>query len=171
MTRAKVLLLGLIVGTAACSNTTTQPSQAAPNSYTFTATLLPANEVPPVSNAERTGSGTVTIVLVVTRDSGGTITAATVTYTVSLTGFPAGTTLTAAHIHEGAATCACPVRVLTSLANGEVVLTSGSGGFTKQFAAQADIAQGMINNSSNYYFNVHTPSNPGGAARGQLSLQ
>ena len=167
MTRTKLLLLGLIAFTAACSNSTTQPSAASPNTFTFSATLLPANEVPPVTNAESVGRGTAAITLVVTKD-GNTITAATVTFNVSLTAFPAGTNLTAAHIHEGGATCACPVRVQTSLSSGEVVLTTGAGGFTKTFAAPADTAQSMINSPDSFYFNVHTTLNPGGVARGQL---
>src|SRR5438094_463711 len=63
MTRISALLLaaGLIV--AGCSKDTT-PVTPSPNTQaTFTATLLPANEVPPVANAENTGSGTVTITL------------------------------------------------------------------------------------------------------------
>lgn len=168
----KRLLLGaVIVFTVACSKTTVQPSEAGVNTYKFTADLQAANEVPPVSGAEAGGKGTAIITLVVTQDSGGTITAATVTFDVTLSGFPAGTKLTAAHIHEGGPTCVCPVKVLTSLANGEVTLTNGSGGFTKQFAAAADVAQNIINNPAGYYFNVHTPANPAGAARGPLVKQ
>ena len=80
-----------------------------------------------------------------------------------------GMTLTAAHIHEGGPTCACPVKVQTTLASGEVVLTNGSGSFTKaNIASPADVAQAMINTPANYYFNVHTPLNGGGVARGVL---
>jgi hypothetical protein len=28
--------------------------------------------------------------------------------------------------------------------------------------------QGIVNNPAGFYFNVHSPTNPGGAARGQL---
>lgn len=90
MTRTKFWLLGLFVFSAACSNSTTQPSQAAPNTFIFTATMLPSNEVPAIGNTESVARGTATITFVVTRDSASAIAAATVTYSVSLTAFPAG---------------------------------------------------------------------------------
>ena len=34
----------------------------------------------------------------------------------------------------------------------------------------ADLAQTIINSPGSYYFNVHSPSNPGGVCRGQLTL-
>lgn len=168
------MLVGLVLAAAACGakTTTPSPSTGGPNTVIFTAALSPANEVPPVTNADATGSGTVTITLNVTRDTAGAITAATVNFQVSLTGFPANTNLTAAHIHEGAATCACPVKVQTTLASGELVLGNGSGGFTKSsLPTAADVAQGMITNPSAYYFNVHTALNTGGAVRGILVKQ
>jgi hypothetical protein len=167
--KLRLLLIGLVAFTAACTKSTTEPSPAAPNTFTFSATLLPANETPPISNSEAGGKGTATITLIVTKDSGGTITAATVTFAVSLNSFPPGTNLTAAHIHEGASGVAGAIKVQTSLSSGEVVLTDGTGGFNKTFAAPADIAQAMINNPAGYYFNVHTTLNPGGVARGQLN--
>jgi hypothetical protein len=38
-------------------------------------------------------------------------------------------------------------------------------------SAAAELAQDIINNPSNYYFNVHSNLNPGGAVRGQLVRQ
>ena len=176
MTRASTVLFGLALLGSACggssSSATTPTTTTGANTVVFTAALSPANEVPPVTNADSTGSGTATITLNLTKDSAGNITAATVTFQINLTGFPANTNLTAAHIHQGATTCACPVVVSTTLANGELVLGNGSGGFTKaSIPAGADVAQGMINNPSAYYFNVHTTLNGGGAARGILVKQ
>jgi len=58
------------------------------------------------------------------------------------------------------------------MANGELVLGNGTGGFTKAaIATTADVAQGMINNPAGYYFNVHTTLNGGGAVRGTLVKQ
>ena len=85
----------------------------------FTAALSPANEVPPVTNAESTVSGNATITLNTTRDSAGNVTSASATFAVTLGGFPAGSNITAAHIHEGASTCACPVVVNTTVASGQ----------------------------------------------------
>jgi hypothetical protein len=175
MIRARTLLVGLVLLTAACggSKTPSQPSNTNPNTITFTAQLLPANERPnPVTNADVTGSGNVTVTVNVTRDTGGTITAANVTFQVNLTGFPANTSLTGAHIHEGDANTAGAIKINTLLASGEIVLGNGTGGFTKNVTgADVAVVQGMINNPAGYYFNVHTTINTGGAARGQLVKQ
>lgn len=154
-----------IVCAAGCGSTTA-PSATKP---TFTATLLPSNEVPPVSNVEASGTGTANITFDTTF-SGGVLTAATVTFNVSLTGFPAGTTITAAHIHKGDPTCACPVVISANVAAGVNVLTNGSGSFTQVVTpSDMSIVQDIMNNPGSYYFNVHSTKNPGGFARGQLS--
>jgi hypothetical protein len=67
--------------------------------------------------------------------------------------------------------------------NGPVIVSSGisanaplvlSGGGTAEFhsgpvAVDAATAQAMINNPAGFYFNVHSPLNPGGFSRGQLT--
>src|SRR5262249_34833975 len=113
---------------AGCSNNNS-PSPTTPTNPTFTATLLPANEVPPITNAESTVSGNATITLVVTRDAANNITAASATFVVNMQGFPAGSSVNIAHIHEGATTCACPVVVNTSLAPGDVTIVNGTASF------------------------------------------
>lgn len=159
----------LALAAAGCGDDspTTPTPPAAPR---FTATLLPSNEVPPVSNAESTGSGTVTITLNTTRDAAGNTTAANADFSVTLTGFPANTTLTAAHIHLGAAGATGSPVVNLSLAAGEIVLANGAQTFSKNGVNFADpaLAQAILNNPAGYYFNVHTPLNGGGVARGQL---
>jgi hypothetical protein len=160
------LVLGLVA--AGCSDSTTNPSDLKPP--TFTSTLLPSNEVPPITNADSTGRGTVTVTLNTQKDGSGNITSATADFQVTLTGFPANTTLTGAHIHQAAAGTNAGVLVNTGLPNGEVVLTTGSGNFARlQIVVDPAVAQGIINNPSGYYFNVHTTLNTGGAARGQLA--
>jgi len=135
----------------------------------FTAALSPANEVPPVTNAESTVTGTANITLNTTKDAAGNITAATATFGVTLGGFPAGSTVNIAHIHEGASTCACPVVVNTSLAPGEVAVNNGLASFTKSnITVSPEVAQRIIANPAGFYFNVHTTLNAGGVARGTL---
>jgi len=170
MTRlASVLLFASLCLTfAACDKkeTPTTPTAVPPK---FTATLLPSNEVPAVSNAERDGSGTVTITLNLTKDSGGTITAATADFAVTATGFPNGTALTAAHIHPGVAGQNGSPAVNLALTAGEVTFATGSGTFTKSNVTMTvDQANSILANPAGFYFNIHTASNTGGVARGQL---
>jgi hypothetical protein len=170
----RLLVLPFLLAAAACGSATSPSSttNTLPLSYTFTAALLPANEVPAVSNSEAGGSGTVTITMAVTRDSGGSVTAATANFSVSLSGFPAGTTLTGAHIHAAGPGQTAGVSVSTGLANGEVVMAAGSASFTKSnINVAVDTANGMIINANSYYFNVHSTLNTGGVARGQLVKQ
>ena len=155
---------------AGCSNTPTSPTN--PYQVKFTARLLPANEVPPITDAEASGFGVVTITLDLTKDSAGTVTGATATFDLQLTGFPANTPINVAHIHEGAATCVCPVVVSTTLGAGQVTLTDGSGTFAKSgINVNAANAQGIVNTPGNYYFNVHSTLHPSGVARGPLEKQ
>ena len=63
--------------------------------FQYKATLLPANEVPPIANAESVGSGVATIDFTLVRDSAGAITSGTANFRVDVTGFPATTAITA----------------------------------------------------------------------------
>src|SRR2546421_11391223 len=101
MKRLATALIALAFIAAGCGSSTS-PSSTTPTKPTFTATLLPANEVPPITNAESSGTGTATITFDTTT-SGGNVTAATVTFVANLTGFPAGTTVTLGHIHKAPA--------------------------------------------------------------------
>ncbi len=171
MKRLPVLVAALALFTVGCgsssSSTTTAPT--ASTNPVFIASLSPANEVPPVTNAESTVSGNATITLDTTKDSSGNITSATASFAVTLGGFPAGSTVNVAHIHEGAATCACPVVVNTTLAAGQVTVTNGLASFTKTgIVVDSAVAQRIIATPGNFYFNVHTALNGGGVARGTL---
>jgi CHRD domain-containing protein len=152
-----IFALALAVAAAGCSSST---SPSTTNKPTFTADLRPSNEVPPISNAEAVGSGTATI----------TFDGNTATFVVNLIGFPPGTPINIAHIHQAAAGTNGSIVFNTSLGAGEVVLANGTGSFTKSGIAPADpaIMQAIINNPSGFYFNVHSTLNPGGVARGQL---
>src|SRR5262249_14452876 len=138
---------------------------------TFTADLRPSNEVPPISNAESTGAGTATVVFDITKDAAGNVTSGTATFIVTLSGFPPGTPINIAHIHQAAAGTNGSIVFSTSLAAGEVTLSSsGTGTFTKAGIAPPNPAvfQAILDNPAGFYFNVHSTLNPGGVARGQL---
>ncbi len=170
MRRQFALALAVALFAAGCSgSSSTSPSTTPPTKPTFTAELKPSNETPAIVGAEAAGSGTGTITFDLTKDGAGNITAASVTFVANLTGFPPGTPINIAHIHEGAAGVAGPVRIATTLSAGQVVLTTGSGSFTSvQTAADPALAQAVINNPAGFYFNVHSTLNPAGVARGQL---
>jgi len=171
MKRLFPLAVLFALAAAGCSSSST-PTNPSPTNPTFTATLSPANEVPPVTNAESTVTGNASITLITTKDAAGNITAATATFVVNLNGFPAGSAVNISHIHEGATTCACPVVVNTSLAAGEVAISNGTASFTKAgITVDPAVAQRILSNPAGFYFNVHTTLNPGGVMRGQLVKQ
>jgi hypothetical protein len=135
----------------------------------MTANLSPANEVPPIANAENTGGGAVQVTFNVTRDANGAITGGTVDFHFQLSGFPSSTTISAAHIHPGAAGVNGGVLVNTGLST-PVAQTGGVLTFTATaINVPAATLQAIVNNPAGYYFNVHSPTNPGGVARGQLN--
>jgi hypothetical protein len=171
MKRLSIFTLALGVLTAGCggSSSTTNPTVSV--QPVFTAALSPANEVPPIVGAEASGTGTATVTFDVTKDAAGNITSSTATFVVNLSGFPAGTPINIAHIHPGAAGINGSVLVSTTLAAGQVVLTNGSGSFTRAVSVDPAVTQNIINNPAGFYFNVHSTANPGGVARGQLVKQ
>src|SRR6188768_3832635 len=98
MKRLSGLIIGLSVLVAGCSDNSAGPSQT--TTSTFTVPLTAANEVPPTVNADAGATGTATIVLTVVRDSSGAIASAKADFQISVAGFPPGTTVTDAHIHN-----------------------------------------------------------------------
>ena len=172
MKRFAMLALVLAFGIS-CDDSPTSPS-ANPNVARFTAILLPANEVPPVTNADASASGTLQMTMTVTRDAANNITGATYDFTLHVTGFQANTTLTGAHIHAAPAGTNSGVVVGlpltasdTGIATGQATITKA--GVSANNAAQAaTVAQNIFNNPGGNYFNVHTTLNGGGAVRGQL---
>jgi len=161
----------VLLSAVACGDSGTNPS-ANPNVATFTAVLLPQNEVPAITNADASASGVAQIKITVTRDSAGTITAATGDFTINVTGFPANTTLTGAHIHNNVAGQNAPVSFNTGVTTADTVPT-GQATIIKNGVAMnpfnAANMQAILDNPAGAYFNVHTTINTGGAIRGQLS--
>jgi hypothetical protein len=172
MKRLVMVALVLIFAVACDDDNPNSPSDS--NTRRFTAILLPQNEVPPVTNADAGASGTMQLTMTVTRDGANAITGATYDFTVNITGFPAPTTLTGAHIHPGAANATGGVIVPLSLTSTDVAVTTGQATITKPNQAAganqnaATVAQGIWDNPGGHYFNVHTTLNPPGAIRGQL---
>ena len=135
----------------------TSPSSAP---LVFTANLSPANEVPPIGNAEGGGSGAVQI----------TFEGGRATFYFQLTGFPSDTRGVGAHIHTGGPGVNGPIIVNTGLsAANPLAMSNPITEFTVSgIAVDAAVVQAIVNNPAGHYFNVHSPLNPGGFARGQL---
>jgi hypothetical protein len=172
MKRLSIFIASIALFAAGCGSDSPASPSDNPNQTVLRAILSPANEVPPVTNAESTVQGTATITLDTNKDGSGNVTSATATFAVNLTGIPAGSSINIAHIHEGAATCQCPVVVNTTLAAGQAAVSGGGTQFQKEnIPVAAELAQRIISNPSAFYFNVHSTLNPGGVARGTLVKQ
>jgi hypothetical protein len=159
--------IALLAATGCSSSSPSTPTT--PTNPTFTVDMRPANEVPSITNAESTGSGQMTITFAVTRDAANNITSSTASFIGNFTNFPAGTTLTAAHIHPGAVGVNGSPLVNLNLAAGQVVFTNGTGSISVGgLNVPVEVTQQILTNPAGYYFNIHTALNPGGVARGQL---
>jgi hypothetical protein len=159
MNRWGLILLAASVVAAGCGD---DNNPAAPSSapFVFTATLSPANEVPAVGNAESGGRGAAQI----------TLDGSQATFYFQLTGFPAGTRVVGAHIHSAGPGVNGGIVVNTGIvAASPVVLSNGTAEFSvRGIAVDPALVQSIVNNPLGFYFNVHSPLNPGGFARGQL---
>jgi hypothetical protein len=172
MKRACLALVVIALAAGCEDNPPSNPTPSPAPNPVFTSTLTAANEVPPIQAPENTAAGTVRIELVITRDINNAISAATANFTVTLTGFPAGSAVNIAHIHQAPAGVNAGIAVNTGLAAGEVTLTNGAGGFTKNAVnVTPATAQAILDGPAGFYFNVHSTLNPGGVVRGQLVRQ
>ena len=168
---AMVLAAAAAVAMCGGDDTPTGPSNTGP--LVFTAALSAANEVPPISNNESNGRGTVTVTINVPRDASGNPTGGgTTNFSAQLSGLPGGTNIILGHIHEAAAGTNGTVRVNTDLSAASPSVLDGSGAGNLVFndkAVAADVAQRIYANPAGFYVNFHTPANPGGVVRGQLT--
>lgn len=146
---------------AGCGSSNNNNPSGPSNITVFTVPLRPSNEVPPVTNAESSGTGTA--VITVHSDTN------TIDFSVNMSGFPSGTVIRAAHIHPGTAGNNGGVLVDTGLTGaGGVTLDNGSGTFTRSANTSAENITNILANPQGFYFNIHSATNGGGVARGQL---
>jgi hypothetical protein len=162
----KRLMIGLAatclaVAVAGCgSKSSTAPTSS--NLAVFTVTMLPSNEVPPVTNAEQSARGTV--IITIHKDTN------VIDFAVNVSGFPAGAAFNNAHIHNAAAGVPGGVFIGSGLAAADFpAINNGSATFTFSVSnAGADKVSQILANPAGFYFNLHTTANPGGVMRGQL---
>jgi hypothetical protein len=178
-----ILVLTLAVSAAGCgSDSPTPPTNNPPNTPPPGSTTTPTefrldlrtnNERPAITGPEAAATGTAVITIRITRDANNTITAATADFNVQMQGFPAGSVITAAHIHPGDANSTGGILWNTGLASGEAALTNGAGSFTKTaaFPGTGDINQAaaIVANPAGFYFNVHSQANGPGVLRAQMN--
>ena len=143
-------LLSLAVGltVAACDD----DDETGPDAEVYTATLLGGSETPPVTTTA-TGTGTFTVV------------GNDINYVITIANWPAGRTLTAAHIHNRPIRPDTAAGVLLGWPNGSLTTTGGSGTIAATDAQLTAIRAGGT------YFNVHSSVNGGGEIRGNLVAQ
>jgi hypothetical protein len=148
-------------------------AEAQTENLVFQAQLLAVNEVAPVAVApSETGAAGLAIVTLTVTRSGGTITAATARFDVTLNGLASNSVIILSHIHEGGSTVNGPVRVDSGLSPAAPVPAPFGASFSRSnLAVTPAIAQGIISNPAGWYFNVHTALSPSGVARGQLGPQ
>jgi ABC-type glycerol-3-phosphate transport system substrate-binding protein len=159
--RRLAIAVAITVGAAGCGSSTSTP---APSSVTvFTVPLSATNENPPITNAEKDAKGTAVITINSQTN--------TIDFNVSLNGFTSTSVVNIAHIHGPNAPAGVNAGILvnTSLTPGTVTLSNGAGTFSfPSVSASADTINQILANPQNFYFNVHTALNGGGAIRGQL---
>lgn len=129
----------------------------------FDLRLQPKQEVPRV-NLRADGQGHLT--LDVTRDTSGSITSGKVVFYVNYD-FPGSVNFTGLHVHQA-----------PKGANGPIVVDSGLAAFTDAdgdgnvtevaTGVSPTLLQAILNRPRDYYVNLHTSVNPGGAMRDQL---
>ncbi|HEX9597565.1 MAG TPA: CHRD domain-containing protein, partial [Anaerolineales bacterium] len=139
----------------------------------FSASMSPANEVPPATGV--TASGQATITLVVLRSDSGSVVSGVayfdVDYSVSYPS-PEGVILTGLHIHNGPAGVAAGVVISSGLRSSESIPAQGTGNIFRQANVTSGAGLGTLAdlpvNPANYYVNLHSTVHPDGFLRGQL---
>jgi uncharacterized protein (TIGR03437 family) len=138
----------------------------------FQVNMSPANEVPPITGLNATGPSVVHAFVM--RGNDGSVKGGAVLYDVNYRNFPAPTTITGLHIHQGAPGAAGGIVIQSGVdANaGKIVSDSGNGNIFKLFNVTKDTEvaalNGIVANPNGFYVNLHTTVNPGGAIRAPL---
>ena len=156
------ILVGLVALVAIGGAAAKKPALTA--TPVFKLNLKPSQEVPPIKGLKADARGSVTFDL--ERSSAGAITSGEVIFYFNYS-FPGSVNITGLHVHQGA-----------KGANGAVVVNSGVASFTDT-DGQGNVTtvvtgtppatlQAILDNPRNYYVNMHTSVNPGGALREQM---
>jgi uncharacterized protein (TIGR03437 family) len=142
------------------------------DSATFQVSMLPSNETPPIVGLAATGTSAVSIYTL--RNADGTVAAGTAIFDVNFRGFPAPTTFTGLHIHDGPVGVAGNVTINTGLGGANTIVSDTGNGNAYKFVTVSTTAgiatlNSIVKDPSQQYVNLHTTVNPGGAIRSQLA--
>jgi len=139
----------------------------------FDVTMLASNEVPPIAGL--TATAPTEIPTFVLRNADGSVAAGAVVFDVNYRGFAPGATITGLHIHEAAPGVNGSIVIPSGVdANANKVVTdTGDGNILRLVNVSTPTGVAALNrlvqNPNNFYVNLHTTVNPGGAIRSQLA--
>jgi hypothetical protein len=168
MRRTAIVVPALIVGIFALvlvgGATAKKPALSA--TPVFKLNLKPNQEVPPIKGLKANAVGSVTFDL--ERSATGTITSGEVIFYFNYA-FPGSVTITGLHIHVGPKGTAPPNNIVVHSGVASFTDADGQGNITAIVTGtpQATL-QAILDNPRNYYVNLHTSVNPGGAMREQM---
>ena len=153
--------------------TTPAPTPTVQNQYVFTADLSPASVVPPITDAEASGSGTATLTIFTAKDTTGKIIGSNAKLEVTLKGFPATTSVVALLAHVGAAGANGAGVVNSGItADTAIPLTGGGATIVKDnLTITPENAIALIASPAGFYVLAHSQVHPAGFARGQLKVK
>lgn len=139
---------------------------------TFQVNMLPSNETPPIAGLN--GNGVAKVSVYTIRNADASVAGGAVIFDVNYRNFPAATTFTGLHIHDGPVGVAGPVTINTGLSGSNTVVSAtGNGNVYKIVTVDSGPALNTLStitqNPENAYINIHTTVNPGGAVRSQLA--
>ena len=135
-------------------------------------TMAPANELPPIAGLDASGPGSVTVYA--SRNPDGSILAGAVFFDVNVrvASTPAPT-FTLMHIHKGDASTNGSVVIDSRFSTEPLLVGNGIGNIfrigTVDTQAGLDAMNGLLASPEQYYLNIHSTDNPGGAMRVQLA--
>ena len=139
----------------------------------FQVTMLPSNETPPITGLN--ASAITDVPIYTLRNADGSIAAGTIIFDGNFRGFPAATAITGFHIHKAPAGQSGGIVFFSGVNNAATGFTSdtGNGNIFRivTIATPDGIAalNTLVQDPSQFYVNIHTSVNAGGAARAQLA--
>jgi len=168
MQRMRLVIPAILVGVMALvvigGATAKKPALSA--TPMFKLNLKPSQEVPPIKGLKADAVGSVTFDL--TRNAAGAITSGDVVFYFNYS-FPGPATVNGLHIHQGAKGANGGIVVGAVLSANDAADTDGVGNITSVVTGTSPATlQAILDNTRNYYVNLHTNVNPSGALREQM---